>query len=168
MKTKILIDIGDIMKKREVILNVNNEVHCVEVFPHETLREVVRNRLGLTGTKAACDDGSCGACTVLLEGQPVRSCLLLAVEAEHQHITTIEGLAKGEELHPMQQSFVDHHAIQCGFCSPGMILTGVAAVENQDQALNRDEIREVISGNLCRCTGYAKIIDAIEDVSKKQ
>ncbi len=156
------------MKKRELILNVNNEIHCLEVFPHETLREVLRNRLGLTGTKAACDDGSCGACTVLLERQPVRSCLLLAVEVEHQHIITIEGLADGEILHPMQQSFVDHHGIQCGFCSPGMILTGVAAVENQDKPLNRDEIREVISGNLCRCTGYAKIIDAIEDVSKKR
>lgn len=168
MKTKILIDIGAIMKEKEVLLNVNNEIHCVKIFPHETLREVLRNRLGLTGTKAACDDGSCGACTVLLEGQPVRSCLLLAVEVEHQQITTIEGLAKGEELHPMQRSFVEHHAIQCGFCSPGMILTGVAAVENQEQPLNRDEIREAISGNLCRCTGYAKIIDAIEDVSKKQ
>ena len=98
----------------------------------------------------------------------MRSCLLLAVEVEHQHIITIEGLADGETLHPMQQSFVDHHGIQCGFCSPGMILTGVAAVENQDKPLNRDEIREIISGNLCRCTGYAKIIDAIEDVSKKQ
>jgi len=102
------------MKKREVILNVNNEINCLEVFPHETLREVLRDRLGLTGTKAACDDGSCGACTVLLEGQPVRSCLLLAVEVEHQHIITIEGLADGETLHPMQQSFVDHHGIQCG------------------------------------------------------
>lgn len=155
------------MKKRELILNINNEIHHLEVFPHETLREVLRDRLGLTGTKAACDDGSCGACTVLLEGKPVRSCLLLAVEVEHQHILTIEGLADGEKLHPMQQSFVDHHAIQCGFCSPGMILTGVAAVENQDRPLNRDEIREIISGNLCRCTGYAKIIDAIEDVSKQ-
>ena len=150
------------MKKREIVLNVNGEVTTLEVFPNETLREVLRERFELTGAKAGCDDGSCGACTVLLEGRPVRSCLLLAAEVEHRRIVTIEGLAGEEGLHPVQQAFVDHHAIQCGFCSPGMILTAAALLENRVGELSRQTIREAISGNLCRCTGYAKIVDAVE------
>ena len=149
------------MKKREIVLNVNGEVTTLEVFPNETLREVIRDRLELTGLKAGCDDGSCGACTIMLEGRPVRSCLLLAAEVEHLKIVTIEGLATESKLHPVQQAFVDHHAIQCGFCSPGMILTATALLEKSVGELSRETIREAISGNLCRCTGYAKIVDAI-------
>ena len=154
------------MKKHEIILHINGEVTTLELFPNETLREVLRERLELTGAKAGCDDGSCGACTVLVEGKPVRSCLTLAAEVEHQEIVTIESLAQSQKLHPMQQAFVDHHAIQCGFCTSGMILTAVAALDKNPGELGRDEVREVISGNLCRCTGYAKIVDAIQAVSK--
>ncbi len=153
-------------KKFEVRLNINGELEKIAVSANETLREVLRERLELTGTKAACDDGSCGACTVLINGRPARSCLTLAVEAEGEKITTIEGLAQDNQLHPVQQAFVDHHAIQCGFCSPGMILTGLAAIREQQAELSRNEIREAISGNQCRCTGYAKIVDAIQAASK--
>lgn len=157
-----------ITNKRQITLDINGEKETLEISAHETLREVLRDHLELTGTKAGCDDGSCGACTVLINGRPQRSCLTLAVEAEGEAITTIEGLADDDKLHPLQQSFVDHHAIQCGFCSPGMILTGLAAVENQQAELSRAEIREAISGNQCRCTGYAKIVDAIQAASKQK
>ncbi|HIE07918.1 MAG TPA: (2Fe-2S)-binding protein [Desulfarculaceae bacterium] len=156
------------MEKLEITLNINDEPCRLTVSANETLRDVLRERLELTGTKAACDDGSCGACTVLLNGKPVRSCLTLAVEAETEEITTIEGLADDNKLHPLQQIFVDHHAIQCGFCSPGMILTGLAAIKEQQAELSRAEIREAISGNQCRCTGYAKIVDAIQAASQEK
>jgi len=149
------------MKKRDIVLRVNGDITVLDIWPNETLREVLRDRLELTGLKAGCDDGSCGACTVLLDGRPVRSCLLLAAEVEHRKIVTIEGLAEEGRLHPVQQAFVDHHAIQCGFCSPGMILTATALLEQRVGELSRETIREAISGNLCRCTGYAKIVDAI-------
>ncbi len=155
-------------EKHEITLDINGEVEELTISANETLRDVLRERLELTGTKAACDDGSCGACTVLLNGKPVRSCLTLAVEAEAEKITTIEGLADDNKLHPLQQAFVDHHAIQCGFCSPGMILTGLAAIREQQVELSRIEIREAISGNQCRCTGYAKIVDAIQAASKHE
>ncbi len=154
--------------KIEITLDINDEPCRLTISANETLREVLRERLELTGTKAACDDGSCGACTVLLNGKPVRSCLTLAVEAEDEKITTIEHLAQDNQLHPLQQAFVDKHAIQCGFCSPGMILTGLAAIREQQAELSRAEIREAISGNQCRCTGYAKIVDAIQAMSQKK
>ncbi len=156
------------IEKLDITLDINNEPCRLTVSANETLRDVLRERLELTGTKAACDDGSCGACTVLLNGKPVRSCLTLAVEAETEEITTIEGLADDNKLHPLQQIFVDHHAIQCGFCSPGMILTGLAAIKEQQAELSRIEIREAISGNQCRCTGYAKIVDAIQAASQQK
>ncbi len=155
-------------KKLEITLNINDEPCRLTVSANETLRDVLRERLELTGTKAGCDDGSCGTCTVLINGQPSRSCLTLAVEAEDEKITTIEHLAQDNKLHPLQQAFVDHHAIQCGFCSPGMILTGLAAIREQQAELSRNEIREAISGNQCRCTGYAKIVDAIQAVSQEK
>ncbi len=154
--------------KIEIILNINGEDQKLEIAAEETLREVLREHLDLTGTKAGCDDGSCGACTALINGQPRRSCLTLAIEAEGEEIVTIENLAQDNQLNPLQQAFVDHHAIQCGFCSPGMILTGLAAIEAQQKELSRNEIREAISGNQCRCTGYAKIIDAIQATSKEK
>ena len=154
--------------KLEITLDINDEPCRLTVSANETLRDVLRERLELTGTKAGCDDGSCGACTVLINNQPARSCLTLAVEAEDEKITTIEHLAQDNQLHPLQQAFVDKHAIQCGFCSPGMILTGLAAIREQQAELSRAEIREAISGNQCRCTGYAKIVDAIQAMSRME
>ena len=154
------------MEKRKVVLDVNDDIFEVEIYPNETLLEVLRDRLDFTGAKEGCDDGSCGACTVLIDGLPVRACLTLALEAEHKKITTIEGISKDGELHPIQESFVKNHAIQCGFCSSGMILVGLSEIKRKKRKLSRDEIREAISGNICRCTGYVKITDAIEEASK--
>lgn len=150
--------------KRIVKLTVNNELFEVAINLNRTLLEVLREELSLTGTKESCGQGACGSCTVLLDGLPVRSCLLLAVEAEGREITTIEGLSQGEKLHPVQEAFVEHHAIQCGFCSPGMILTAAALLEVNPKP-TEDEIRHALSGNICRCTGYAKIIGAVKSLA---
>jgi carbon-monoxide dehydrogenase small subunit len=150
--------------KRIVKLTVNNELFEVAINLNRTLLEVLREELSLTGTKESCGQGACGSCTVLLDGLPVRSCLLLAVEAEGRKITTIEGLSKGEKLHPVQEAFIEHHAIQCGFCSPGMILTATALLEDNPKP-TEDEIRHALSGNICRCTGYAKIIGAVKSLA---
>lgn len=147
--------------KRIVKLTVNNEILEVAINVNRTLLEVLREDLALTGAKESCGQGACGSCTVLLDGLPVRSCLLLAVEAEGRAITTIEGLSRGEKLHPLQDAFVEHHAIQCGFCSPGMILTASAFLE-KNPSPTENEIRRALSGNICRCTGYAKIIGAVK------
>jgi len=148
------------MEKRLVRLKVNGEERDVAVSPNETLAEVLRERLELTGTKMGCGEGACGTCTVLLDGEPVRSCLTLAVEVQNREITTIEGLSQGAELHPVQKAFIEHGAIQCGFCSPAMILTSKALLEKNPQP-TEEEVRRAISGVLCRCTGYAKIVEAI-------
>ncbi|MAG13702.1 MAG: (2Fe-2S)-binding protein [Spirochaetales bacterium] len=141
-------------------LIVNGNTVSVDFDIRETLLDVIRDRLGLTGTKRGCDEGACGACTVLFNGLPVNSCSILAIEASGTTILTIEGLAKSE-LHPLQQSFIDCGAVQCGFCTPGMILSSLVLLK-ANPAPSRDEIREALSGNLCRCTGYRKIIDAVE------
>ena len=155
------------MDKQLLRLKVNGAEHELSIYPNMTLLSVLRDELGLTGAREGCQEGSCGACTVLVDGKAVRSCLLLAMDAEGKDIITIEGLAEDGQLHPMQQSFVDHGAIQCGFCSPGMILTAKALLdENPNPA--EGEIRKAISGNLCRCTGYVNIIEAIMAVAKKQ
>ena len=133
--------------------------------PRRTLLEVLRENLGLTGAKEGCDMGECGTCTVLMEGRPVLSCLLLAVESQGKEIVTIEGLAKGGHLHPLQQSFIDHGAIQCGFCTPGMILTARALLDENPYPKEED-VKRAIGGNLCRCTGYVKIIESILAVSQ--
>jgi carbon-monoxide dehydrogenase small subunit len=148
------------MEKRLVRLRVNGEERDVAVSPNETLAEVLRERLELTGTKMGCGEGACGTCTVLLDGKPVRSCLTLAVEVQDKEIVTIEGLSEGAELHPVQKAFIEHGAIQCGFCSPGMILTGKALLDENPQP-TEEEVRRAISGVVCRCTGYAKIVEAI-------
>ncbi len=148
------------MDKRLIRLRVNGEEHDVVVSPNETLVEVLRERLELTGTKMGCGEGACGTCTVLLDGKPVRSCLTLAVEVQDKDIVTIEGLAEGGELHPVQKAFIEHGAIQCGFCSPGMILTSKAFLEENPHP-SEEEVRRAISGLVCRCTGYAKIVEAI-------
>lgn len=151
--------------KQEIELKVNGELFKVEVEPRRTLLEVLRENLGLTGTKEACNKGDCGACTVLIDGKPVLSCLTLAIEVQGKDILTIEGLAKGYELHPIQQAFVDHGAIQCGFCTPGMIMSAKALLDKNPNP-TEGEIRDGISGNICRCTGYLKIVEAIQEVAK--
>ena len=148
------------MERQPIRLSVNGEVRDVLVSPNETLVEVLRDRLELTGTKMGCGEGACGTCTVLLDGKPVRSCLTLAVEVQDKEIVTIEGLAGGAELHPVQEAFMQHGAIQCGFCTPGMILTGKALLDENPHP-TEEEVRRAISGVVCRCTGYAKIVEAI-------
>ncbi len=152
------------MKKTAITLTVNKETYDVMANPNQTLLEVLRNDLRLTGTKEGCGEGVCGSCTVLVDGRPVRSCLTLAAAAEGKEITTIEGLSEGEKLHPVQEAFVSHHAIQCGFCSPGMILTSYALLRENPNP-TEEEIRRAISGNVCRCTGYAKIVEAVKSLA---
>jgi carbon-monoxide dehydrogenase small subunit len=150
--------------KECVTLTVNGETHDVFIEPKQTLLEVLREKLGLTGTKEVCDMGSCGACTVLLDNRPVLSCLTLAVACRGKEITTIEGLRKGDELHPLQEAFIQKGAIQCGMCTPGFILASKALLD-ENPSPTETEVREAISGNLCRCTGYAKVVEAIMSVS---
>ena len=153
------------LPKQLISLKVNGYEYEVAVRPNRTLLEVLREDLRLTGTKEGCDDGSCGACTILLEGVPLRACLCLAVEAQGKEVTTIEGLAEGEQLHPIQRAFVDQGAIQCGYCSPGMILTAKALLDTTPAPTEQD-IKLAISGNFCRCTGYNKIVRAIKIASQ--
>ena len=156
------------MTKRLVRFRVNGADREVAVPPWRTLNEVLREDLGLTGTKKGCGDGDCGACTVLLDGRSVVSCLTLAVDAEGCAILTVEGLAQGrEELHPVQESFIAKGAIQCGFCTPGMELSAVFLLGTNPNP-NDSEIRAGLSGNLCRCTGYAKIVEAIRDAASRR
>ena len=147
--------------KQEIELKVNGELFRVKVETRRTLLEVLRETLGLTGTKEMCNKGDCGGCTVLIDGKPVLSCLTLAIEAQEKDILTIEGLAKGYELHPIQQAFVDHGAIQCGYCSPGFIMSAKALLDRNPHP-TEDEIKEGISNNICRCTGYVQIVEAIQ------
>ena len=151
--------------KRAIELNINGDPHEVLVAPNHTLLEVLREKLGLMGTKRGCDLGACGACTVLIEGEPYLSCLTLAVDAAGKDIVTIEGLAAGGDLHPLQQAFINQGALQCGFCTPGMILTA-EAILNTDERPTEDEIKKKMAGNLCRCTGYKKIVEAVMSVSE--
>jgi aerobic carbon-monoxide dehydrogenase small subunit len=146
---------------RRLALTVNGSRHELEVEPRELLVYVLRERLGLTGTNVGCDTSSCGACTVLLEGEAVKSCTVLGVQADDMEITTIEGLATNGDLHPVQQAFHDHHALQCGYCTPGMVLTTVSLIESGEVG-SEAEIREALEGNLCRCTGYHNIVRAVE------
>lgn len=141
-------------------MRVNGEDCELFVEPRTTLLEVVREKLSLKGAKEACDTGECGSCTLLLDGKPVNSCLVLAVDARDRDVTTIEGLARGPELHPLQEAFINHGAIQCGYCTPGVILAAKALLQRNPNPTLED-VKRSISGNLCRCTGYAKIIKAI-------
>jgi aerobic-type carbon monoxide dehydrogenase small subunit (CoxS/CutS family) len=149
------------MEKQLLRLNVNGEVHHVAASPTHTLLEVLREELDLTGTKHGCELGHCGACTVLLDGAPVLSCLLLAIEAQDAAITTVEGLARDNTLHPLQQAFAERGAAQCGYCTPGFLVSGAALLGRTTQP-TRDEIKAALAGNLCRCTGYTKIVEAVE------
>ena len=145
---------------RTIRLFVNGERREGTVEPRTSLADFLRDGLDLTGTHVGCEHGVCGACTVLLDGEPVRACLLLAIQLDGAHVTTVEGLADGERLHPLQQAFWDHHGLQCGFCTPGILLTAKALLD-ENPAPTDAEIREAIAGNLCRCTGYHFIVDAI-------
>lgn len=153
-------------EKYQITLTVNGELRELSVAPHRTLLDVLRNELELRGANRGCDSGDCGACTVLItlpgaeRGQAVTSCMVLAVDADGAAVTTIEGLAGNGRLHPLQRAFVEHGAVQCGFCTPGMILTAVALLE-QNPHPTAAEVRAGLAGNLCRCTGYAKIVEAV-------
>jgi aerobic carbon-monoxide dehydrogenase small subunit len=152
------------MKKQLLTMTVNGNEIDVAVTPNTTLLEVLRDDLGFTGVKEGCSEGVCGACTVLMDGAPTRSCLTLALEAEGASITTIEGLASRGQLHPVQQAFIDQGAVQCGFCTPGMILSSKALLDRSPHPTD-DEIKTALAGNFCRCTGYKKILDAVRSVA---
>jgi carbon-monoxide dehydrogenase small subunit len=147
--------------KVRVTLNVNGESREALVATHKTLLEVLREDLGLTGTKHGCELGECGTCTVLIDGEPMLSCLALPIETEGCRVTTVEGMAEGGRLHPLQQAFVELGAAQCGYCTPGILLTATALLAGRPSP-TRPEIKEALAGNLCRCTGYTKILDAVE------
>ena len=155
-------DVGD------VVLIVNGAEHRLAVEPRRLLADALREDLGLTGTHLGCEQGVCGACTVLLDGRPVRSCLLFAVQADSREVTTIEGLSgpEGEGLHPLQQAFTDNHGLQCGFCTPGMVLAALDLLR-RNPSPTASEVREELSGNLCRCTGYSKIVAAVLDAATR-
>ena len=157
--------------KKQIKLVINENEYELLVAPNETLAQVIRGpQVNLTGTKQGCELGDCGACTVLLNGKPVNSCLVLAVQVDGSEIITIEGMSKNGEMHPIQKAFIEEGAIQCGFCSPGMILKAKFLLDNNPSP-TRQEIREAMVGNLCRCTGYSKIVNAIEkaaDILKTQ
>ncbi len=152
---------------REIItLRVNGESHEVAALPHHTLLEVLREDLGLIGTKHGCELGECGACTVLLDGVPVLSCLTLPIEVQVREITTIEGIEANGKLHPLQETFAELGAAQCGYCTPGILLSGIALLRDHPQP-TREQMREALAGNLCRCTGYTKIYEAVEAAARR-
>jgi aerobic-type carbon monoxide dehydrogenase small subunit (CoxS/CutS family) len=150
----------------EITLTVNGELHRLTVPPRLLLSDLLRDRLELTGTKVGCAMGACGACTVLIDGEPIRSCLTLAVQAAGRSVRTVESLTGGGELHPLQEAFREHHALQCGFCTPGMLMTLLPLVENNEE-LDAERAREAIEGNLCRCTGYDTIIAAAVQATRR-
>ncbi|GFN21810.1 (2Fe-2S)-binding protein [Thermanaeromonas sp. C210] len=153
------------MSLLDLKLKVNGKEYRVRVKPHKRLLDVLRDDLHLTGTKEGCGIGECGACTVIMDGRAVNACLVLAASAEGKEIYTIEGLEQDGKLHPLQEAFMRHNALQCGFCTPGMIMSAKALLDRNPHP-TREEIKEAISGNLCRCTGYRQIIEAIEEVSR--
>ena len=147
-------------ERREITLTINGVDHKLVVEPRRTLVDVIRDDCGQTGTHIGCEHGVCGACTVLVDGDPVRSCLMFAVQADRRRIRTVEGLQQGEQLHPMQQAFMHHHALQCGFCTPGFLMLAVGVLERRPD-LKDEELIDILSSNLCRCTGYQNIIKAV-------
>lgn len=148
-------------ERRNVTLNINGVDFSTTVEPRRTLVDVIRDDCGQTGTHIGCEHGVCGACTVLIDGEPMRSCLMFAVQADGRRIRTVEGLATGESLHPMQDAFMKYHALQCGFCTPGFLMLAVGALEKNPD-LNGEEIVDILSSNLCRCTGYENIVKAVK------
>ena len=148
------------MTMQTIHLTLNGRPLEVRAEPHETLLDLIRERIGLTGTKMGCDEGDCGCCTLILDGKAVNSCLVLGVEADGHTVDTVEGLAQGGELHPLQEAFLHHGAVQCGYCTPGMVLASVSLIES-GEATDEDAIRLGLEGNLCRCTGYHNIVKAV-------
>ena len=146
--------------KLAITLNVNGRAHKAEVEPRRTLADTLRDQCGLTGTHIGCEHGVCGACTVLVDGEPVRSCLMFAVQAEGKAIRTVEGLAKGAELHPLQRAFMANHGLQCGYCTPGFLMLAAGILE-RDPAISDQDLVDALSSNLCRCTGYENIFKAV-------
>jgi len=151
------------MNRIPIVATINGAVHTLEIAPHRTLLDLLREELGLTGTKCGCEIGECGACTVLLDGEPVNSCLVLAPQIDGRKVDTVEGLMRGGAPSPLQDAFMDHDAVHCGFCTPGMLMSAQALLAG-DPRPDEAAIRTAISGNLCRCTGYVQIIDAIKNV----
>ena len=151
---------------KPVAVTVNGARVELEVEPRELLVYVLRERLALTGTNVGCDTTTCGACTVLLDGRSVKSCTLLAVQADGREVTTIEGIARNGELHPLQRAFHENHALQCGFCTPGMIMAGISLIEERGGELDEEAIRHGLEGNFCRCTGYHNIVKAIQEAAR--
>ena len=158
--------IAALFEKIPLQIEVNGISHQLSVEPRVTLLDFLREQLGLTGTKKGCDHGQCGACTVHVDGKRINSCLTLAIMNNEKKITTIEGLAKGDQLHPMQESFIRHDGFQCGYCTPGQIMSAIACIR-EGHANSEEEIREFMSGNICRCGAYPNIVDAIMDVKKR-
>ena len=154
------------MATHTITLIVNGARERVDVPSNMTLLQMLREKLALTGTKNGCEAGECGACTVLLDGEPVNSCMMLAVEADGREVLTVEGLSEGDRLSPLQEAFVEHNAVQCGFCTPGMLMSAHALLA-RNPLPTEDEIKEALVGNLCRCTGYVRIIDAVSAASAK-
>ena len=152
--------------KVPIKVNINGKDYTGEVEPRTLLVHFIRDNLGLTGTHIGCDTGHCGACTVLFNGKSAKSCMILAVQANGQKFITVEGLAKGEQLHPLQESFWEHHGLQCGYCTPGMLISSLDLL-NRIKKPTEEEIRRGIEGNLCRCTGYVNIVKAVKDASEK-
>jgi carbon-monoxide dehydrogenase small subunit len=153
-------------EKTNITLTVNGREHAVQVEPRRTLADAIREDCGQTGTHNGCEHGVCGACTVLVDGEPVRSCLMFAVQAEGKRIRTVEGLADGDTLHVMQQAFMDHHGLQCGFCTPGFLMLVVGILEREPD-ISDDDLLDVLASNLCRCTGYQNIIKAVRAAEKE-
>jgi carbon-monoxide dehydrogenase small subunit len=153
-------------EKTAITLNINGQDHPIKVEPRRTLADAIREDCGQTGTHIGCEHGICGACTVIVNGEPVRSCLMFAVQADGSAIRTVEGLAKGDELHPMQQAFMDHHGLQCGFCTPGFLMLAVSVLE-REPGIGDDDLIDVLSSNLCRCTGYQNIVKAVRAAAKE-
>lgn len=152
--------------KATVTLNINGRDYPIGVEPRRTLADAIREDCGQTGTHIGCEHGICGACTVIVNGEPVRSCLMFAVQADGKKIRTVEGLAQGDRLHPMQQAFMDHHGLQCGFCTPGFLMLAVAVLEREPD-ISDESLIDVLSSNLCRCTGYQNIIKAVRAAAKE-
>lgn len=153
-------------RKAAITLNINGRGYPIEVESRRTLADAIREDCGQTGTHIGCEHGICGACTVIVNGDPVRSCLMFAVQADGKKIRTVEGLAQGDKLHPMQQAFMDHHGLQCGFCTPGFLMLAVGVLE-REPGISDENLIDVLSSNLCRCTGYQNIIKAVRAAAKE-
>jgi aerobic carbon-monoxide dehydrogenase small subunit len=155
-----------VSKKTTITLDVNGRDHLISVEPRKTLADALRDNCGLTGTHIGCEHGVCGACTVIVDGAPVRSCLMFAVQATGKPIRTVEGLAEDDELHPMQRAFMEYHALQCGFCTPGFLMLAVGVLEREPD-ISDEDLLDVLSSNLCRCTGYQNIVKAVRGAARE-